>query len=185
MPSCAVAISKRRENLREGMMMMMMMMMGMANHQLHLAAGFLPQPLAAASQRRRLSNLSITFVSSLLFLADHQDDQILPVFPRFPHFGKNSQFQLNSRDMTNDRLSKLLSLIANNIWFLILDYSIPTHLHFAISRRYVSFDCLTWTLLWPICLLAFCFRAISPPLLFPIGGDFQSFPSVDRLGVTK
>ena len=50
-----------------------MMMMGMANHQLHLAAGFLPQPLAAASQRRRLSNLSITFVFSLLFLADHLD----------------------------------------------------------------------------------------------------------------
>ena len=93
----------------------MMMLMGMANHQLHLAAGFLPQPLAAAPQRQRLSNLSITFVSSLLFLADHQDDQILPVFPRFPHFGKNSQFQLNFRDMTNDRLSKLLSLIANNI----------------------------------------------------------------------
>ena len=158
---------------------MTMMMMGMANHQLHLAAGFLPQPLAAASQRRRLSNLSITFVFSLLFLADHQDDQILPIFPTFPDFNKNSQFQLDFTGMT-----KLLLLIANNVW-LILDYSIPTHLHFAISRRYVSFDCLTWTLLWPICLLAFCFRAISPPLLFPIGGDFQSFPSVDRLGVTK
>ena len=166
-----------------------MMMMGMANHQLHLAAGFLPQPLAAASQRRRLSTLSITFVFSLLFLADHQDDQILPICPTFPDFGKNSQFQLDFTDMNieqcNDTLSKLLLLIANNIWFLILDYLIPTHLHFAISRRYVSFDCLTWTLLWPICLLAFCFRAISPPLLFPIGGDFQSFPSVDRLGVTK
>ena len=163
----------------------MMMMMGMPNHQLHLAAGFLPQPLAAASQRRRLSNLSITFVFSLLFLADHLDDQILPIFPTFPDFGKNSQFQLDFRDVTNDRLSKLLLLIANNIWFLILDHLMPTYLHFAISRRYVSFDCLTWTLLWPICLLAFCFRAISPPLLFPIGGDFQSFPSVDRLGVTK
>ena len=159
-----------------------MMMMGMANHQLHLAAGFLPQPLAAASQRRRLSNLSITFVFSLLFLAD---DQILPIFPTFADFGKKSQFQLDFTDVTNGRLSKLLIFIAINIWFLILDYSIPTHLHFAISRRYVSFDCLTWTLLWPICLLAFCFRAISPPLLFPIGGDFQSFPSVDRLGVTK